>query len=160
MRFLIWIFFTALAVLVQSQLSSIVGFFSAPLVIVYFFGLKSRQKVSVFEYSGSKAGVSSVLFGAFVGLMEDALSGAIIGPGMLSKGLVGFLSPMVFTDVVFRWTPLWGGIAIAVFSLLDGAVTAGARVFFTGVHLGGMTLIQLFLIRALVSVPFGIVLKP
>lgn len=160
MRFLMWLFFTALAVLVQSQISGIGSSFSAPLILVYVFGIRSCRKVSVFEYSGNKVEVSGVVFGALVGLMEDVLSGSIIGPGVLSKGLIGFLSPIVFTDLVFKWTPLWGGIAIVVFTLMDGMVMAGSRVFFTGLHLGGMTLVQLFLFRSLVSIPFGILLKP
>ncbi|MBZ0157109.1 MAG: hypothetical protein K8I29_12965 [Alphaproteobacteria bacterium] len=159
-RFLKWISVAVLAILVQAQLSFLSGFFSVSLILVYFFGLRSRLKLSAFEWSGNKVEMKSVLYGALVGLMEDIFTGSIIGPGLLSKGLIGLLTPVAFTDLVFKWTPLWGGIVIVLFTLLDGAVLVGARTYFTGIHIGTMGLLQIFLLRSLVSLPFGILLKP
>ncbi|MFO0754610.1 MAG: hypothetical protein U0411_14950 [Thermodesulfovibrionales bacterium] len=159
-RFLKWIVFAVLAILVQTQLSFLSGFFSASLILVYFFGLRTRLKLSAYEWSGNKVELESVLYGALVGMVEDVFTGSLIGPGLLSKGLIGLLTPVAFTDLVFKWTPLWGGIVIVLFTLLDGVVVIGSRTFFTGIQVSLPVLLQLFLVRSLAGLPFGILLRP
>ncbi|MEK7683758.1 MAG: hypothetical protein AAB379_02985, partial [Nitrospirota bacterium] len=47
--------------------------------IAYYFGLKNGE-------------TKGLLFGSFIGLIGDSLSGGILGPNILGKGMVGFLS--------------------------------------------------------------------
>ena len=47
--------------------------------IAYYFGLKNGE-------------TKGLLFGSFIGLIGDSLSGGILGPNILGKGMVGFFS--------------------------------------------------------------------
>ncbi|MEW6116342.1 MAG: hypothetical protein AB1553_05515 [Nitrospirota bacterium] len=160
MKMLKWMLLVALIFLIQTQFSSLKNFFNGAVILVYLFGLKSRQDISLHGYFSSKTEIKSTLFGAFLGLAEDILSGSIIGPGLLSKGLLGLIAPVIFTDMVFRWTPLWGGIVMALFTLIDGGIIIGSRVLFTGIEISGFTAFQVMVVQAVMSIPFGIIVKP
>ena len=160
MRLLKWIIFAIFAILLQTQFSFLGRFFSGTVIIVYFFGLRSRLKLSAFAWTANKVEVTGVVYGALVGIVEDVITGSVIGPGLLSKGLIGLLTPIVFTDFIFKWTPLWGGIAIVLFTLLDGAVIVATQTYFAGIHISGISLIQIFLLRSIMNAPFGVLLKP
>jgi hypothetical protein len=160
MKTLKWIFLAVLVFLLQTQSFFIKDFFNLSVVLVYYFGLKSYRRNADYDYSGSKAGIESVVFGVIIGLTEDVISGSIIGPGLLSKGLLGLMTPIVFTDMVFKWTPLWGAIIVVIFSLLDGMVVIGSRILFTGIHVTGAALFQIICVQSLMSMPFGMLLRP
>ncbi len=150
-----WMLLVALVFLLQTQFYFIKDFSNLTVVLVYYFGLKSHQRST-----GSKAELGSVAFAVVVGLMEDVMSGAIIGPGVLSKGLLGLMTPVVFTDMVFKWTPLWGAIIVVIFTLFDGMVLIGSRMVFTGIHVTAFTLLQVLCVQSLFNMPFGIMLRP
>ncbi|MEW5746302.1 MAG: hypothetical protein AB1805_12795 [Nitrospirota bacterium] len=160
MKALKWVLLAAAVFLIQTQFSSLKGLVNGTVILVYLFGLKSRQEIATHGYTSTRAELESTLFGMAVGLVEDLLSGSIIGPGVLSKGLLGLTASIVFTDLVFRWTPLWGGVILAVFTSLDGGMLIGTRVFFTGVEVGSVTALQVLLIQPLMNIPFGIIIKP
>ncbi len=155
-----WTLLVMLVFLLQTQSFFIKDFSNLTVILVYYFGLKSYQRDTKHGLSGSKAELGSFAFGVIIGLMEDVMSGAIIGPGVLSKGLLGLLTPVVFTDMVFKWTPLWGAIIVVIFTLLDGLVLIGSRIFFTGIHVTAATLFQIICIQSFVNMPFGILLRP
>src|SRR5208337_5275496 len=125
---------TVLVFLLQTQCSFFWDFSNLTVILVYYFGLKSCQRNSDRAYSGSKSEFESVAFGVIIGWMEDVISGSIIGPGILSKGLLGLMTPFFFTDMIFKWTQLWGAIIVVVFTSFDGAVIIGSRTLFTGIH--------------------------
>lgn len=161
MNYAKWIFIIFLTFLLQTQFS----FFHNPLtftiVLAYYFALKSLPRQSkAGEYFGSGAEIKSAAFGAFIGLLEDILSGSVIGPNFLSKGLIGFVGVVAFTEVVFKWTPLLGIITIVLFTALDGIIVAGMRFLFTSMHINAVAAAQIVFIQALVNIPFGIILKP
>jgi len=160
MNALKWIFLAVLVFLLQTQCHFIKDFFNLTVILVYYFGLKSYRRNAGRDYSGNRAGFESVAFGAVSGLTEDVISGSIIGPGFLSKGLLGFMSPVVFTDLVFKWTNLWGAIIIIIFTAFDGVAIIGSRIFFTGIHITGDTFFHIICIQSLMSIPFGILLRP
>lgn len=160
MKILKWLFLIVLVFLLQTQFYLLKDFFNITVALVYFFGLKSLRNVSAREYSSSRIEVESIIFGIAVGLAEDILSGSIIGPGLLSKGIIGLITPVIFTSMVFKWTPLWGVIIIAIFTILDGVIVMGSRVLFTGIHLTGVNVLQMLLIQPIMNIPFGIFLKP
>lgn len=160
MKALTWVLLVAVVVLIQTQVSSLKGLVNGGVILVYLFGLKSRQEISTHGYISTRAEIGSTLFGMAVGLIEDLLSGGLIGPGLLSKGLLGLVASIVFTDLVFRWTPLWGGLILAVFTALDGAVVVGTRMMFTGIDVSSVRVLELLLIQPLINIPFGIVIKP
>ena len=160
MNALKWILLTVLVFLLQTQCYFIRDFSNLTVVLVYYFGLKSHQRNSDRDYSGSKSELESVAFGVIIGLMEDVISGSIIGPGLLSKGLLGLMTPVVFTDMIFKWTPLWGVIIVIIFTLFDGMVIVCSRIMFTGIHVTGATLVQVMCVQSIMNMPFGILLRP
>jgi cell shape-determining protein MreD len=160
MNALKWIVLALLVFLLQTQFYFMRYFSNLTVILVYYFGLKSQQRNSDRDYSGSKAEFESVAFGVIIGLMEDVISGSIIGPGLLSKGLLGLMTPVVFTDMIFKWTPLWGAIVIIIFTLFDGMVVVCSRIMFTGIHVSGATLFQAMFVQSIMNIPFGIFLLP
>ena len=160
MNALKWILLVVLVFLLQTQISFIRDFSNLTVILVYYFGLKSHQRNSDRDYSGSKSEFESVAFGVIIGLMEDVISGSIIGPGILSKGLLGLMTPIVFTDMIFKWTPLWGAIVVVIFTLFDGVVMACSRIIFTGIHVTGALLFQAMCVQSIMNMPFGILLRP
>lgn len=161
MNYAKWIFIIFLTFLLQTQFS----FFRSPLtftvVLAYYFALKSLPRQSHWGgYFGSGAEIKSAAFGAFIGLLEDILSGSIVGPNFFSKGLIGFISVVAFTEVVFKWTPLLGIITIVLFTALDGIVVTGMRFLFASIHINVVAAAQIIFIQALVNIPAGIILKP
>lgn len=82
---------------------------SAIVLVVYWFGLKEGP-------------VKGIAYGAVLGAVADGVSGGILGPGMLGKGLVGYFASSLSRGV-FRWTPLSGLLWAGALSALDGAIT-------------------------------------
>jgi hypothetical protein len=160
MNALKWMLLAVFVFLLQTQCTFIKDFFNLTVILVYYFGLKNHQHNYDKDYSGNKAGFESMAFGVIIGLTEDVISGSVIGPGLLSKGLLGFMTPIVFTDMVFKWTPLWGAIIIVIFTLLDGTVVIGSRVLFTGIHVTGAVLFRIICLQSIMSTPFGVLLRP
>ena len=160
MNALKWILLAVLVFLLQTQCPLIREFSNLTVILVYYFGLKSHKRNSGRDYSGSKSEFESVLFGVIIGWMEDVISGSIIGPGILSKGLLGLMTPIVFTDMIFKWTPLWGAIIVVIFTLFDGLVVVCSRMMFTGVHVTGGIVFQAMCVQSIINMPFGILLRP
>ncbi len=154
-------FFIFLTFLVQTQLSVSHSLLNLTVVLVYYFSLKilpRHPKMDV--YFGSRSEIKGMAFGAFVGLLEDILSGSIIGPNFFSKGLTGFLTIVVFTEVVFKWTPFLGAITIIVFTILDGVMVTGFRIIFTNINISIQNALHMIAIQTVANIPFGIILKP
>src|SRR5271169_1438179 len=159
MNSLKWTLLVVLVFLLQTQFLFIKDFSNLTVILVYYFGLKSHERNTTRGLSGNKAELGSIAFGVMIGLIEDVMSGAIIGPGALSKGLLGLMTPVIFTDMVFKWTPLWGAVIVVVFTLLDGFVLIGSRILFTGIHVTAGTLFQIICVQSFINMPFGIMLR-
>jgi hypothetical protein len=147
--------------LVQTQIS----FFGIPLNLtlaaVYIFGLKNLPRQTIGSgYMGIGPELKTTLLGASVGLAEDIISGSIIGPAFFSKGMIGLASVIIFNDVLFRWTPFWGGIVIAIFTVVDGAVITVMKMVFGSLHINPVNLLLHLLVQAAVNIPFGMIFKP
>jgi cell shape-determining protein MreD len=160
MNYAKWAIFIFLTFLIQTQLSILGKPLNLSIVLVYFFSLKSLPRSHKTDvYFGSRSEIKSTVFGAFVGLLEDILSGSIIGPNFFSKGLTGFLTIVVFTEVVFKWTPLLGVITIVVFTILDGVMVAVSMIIFTSINISILDALRTILIQTVANIPFGIILK-
>lgn len=160
MRNLKWLFWAAAAFLVQTQFSFAFGRLNITAVLVFYFGLKSLGGVNSRDFFGMNAEIRSAGFGALVGLSEDIISGTPVGPSLLSKGLIGLFTPLLFMDVIFIWTPLWAGIVIALFTLMDGIVVIGARMLFSDVNVNMVQAVQESIFQTLVNIPLSMILKP
>jgi len=164
MNYIKWIFFIFLIFLAQTQ----IAIFSLPLnltvVIVYAFGVKSLEKAKTDKYLGKYSSmgleIKSAAFGASIGLMEDIIGGGILGPAFLSKAIIGFLSIVIFTNIIFRWTPLIGIIVIAALTIFDNIVVTGLQILFAGISVSYFKVLQILFVQALINIPFGIIFRP
>jgi len=114
---LVWFFFSIIAALIAHSQISLWGV--APnftIVVAYAAGI----------YSGSTKGI---LLGSMVGILEDSVSGNILGPNLLGKGMAGFFASFS-SGSLFRWTPLLGMLSLFALTLMDGAVVFLSRTIF------------------------------
>jgi len=91
----VWILLaTAAAVAVQTTINRwfASGIVDLVLVVVVFNALSAGR-------------VSGMLTGSFAGLVEDAMSGGVIGMAGLSKTIVGFLAGIVGTQFIVAHSP-------------------------------------------------------
>ncbi len=111
-------------------------------------------------YAGVKKGeVKGMFSGSLIGIVEDSLSGAFLGPNLLSKGLIGYLSSFIYSRF-FVWTPVLGIISISFLTLTDGFIVFLSRSIFDKMpaNIGAAAFIILF--QSLLNAPFGMFLKP
>lgn len=86
-------------------------------------GIRLNLTILPVYYAGLRHGPSrGLLTGALVGMAVDGVSGGMLGPNMLSKGLAGYLASLM-TSGLFRWTPVLGLLGVAVLTAADGAVS-------------------------------------
>jgi rod shape-determining protein MreD len=111
-------------------------------------------------YAGVRKGeVKGMFSGSLIGIVEDSLSGAFLGPNLLSKGLIGYLSSFIYSRF-FVWTPVLGIISIFLLTLTDGFIVFLSRSIFDKMpaNIGAAAFIILF--QSLLNAPFGMFLKP
>jgi rod shape-determining protein MreD len=97
-------------------------------------------------YAGIKKGeVKGMFSGSLIGVVEDSLSGAFLGPNLLSKGLIGYLSSFIYSRF-FVWTPALGIISISLLTLTDGFIVFLSRSIFDKMpaNIGAAAFIILF----------------
>ncbi len=156
-----WVLFAALALLLQPKLSLFDCPFNLTLALVYSFGIKTASHQPAASGSDDVTPeIRSTIFGAGIGLIEDAVIGSLIGPNLLSKGLAGFMSSIVYRDIFFQWESVLGGVVLAVLTLLDGLVVIAARQLFSNMAIGGPAVVELLIIQAIMNIPLGLILKP
>lgn len=127
----LWAALFFLTFVVQTVASPLLAPLNLTVVLVGMFGRAAAHEFTAQHgFASSRAEYVATAFGMFCGLFEDLLSGGLVGPGMLSKALIGFVSAVLFSDVLFRWTPVFGGLAMMVFTVLDWACVVGARTLF------------------------------
>lgn len=152
----------ALAVfIVQTTLT----FFGIPLslgiALVYAFLLKTLyEQTKVSEYRGMQAELKGTAFGMGTGMVEDLLAGSIVGPGIFSKGLIGFGGAALFSDAILRWSPLVGAVLISVMTFTDGLLIMLLRILFSETQINRADALFALSIQMLINIPFGLLLKP
>ncbi|MDA8171920.1 MAG: rod shape-determining protein MreD [Nitrospiraceae bacterium] len=140
-------FFVLIALLADMKLS--VSGFRPDLMsfLVYWFG-----------YSHSYQG--GMLFGAALGTVEDSLNMGLIGPGTLSKAVIGFLASFL-SKGFFRWTPLLGFFSAMLLTIAGGLLEFASNYIFgkapDGLFREG---ILLLLSQGLLNGILGIFLRP
>ena len=114
--------------------------------IAYYFGLKNGE-------------TKGLLFGSFIGLIGDSLSGGILGPNILGKGLTGYLSAFM-SGGFFRWTPVLGVVGISVLTAVNGIIVFSSKSLFEGAPTSVPNAISIIFTSALVNSLFGIFIRP
>ncbi|MEC4684826.1 MAG: rod shape-determining protein MreD [Nitrospirota bacterium] len=141
-----WTIIIAGVFLLQSVISIDIIRVNLTLLLVYYFGLRRG------ELQGAAVGIS-------VGFLEDTLSGQLIGPGMLGKGLVGIL-PAYLSDGFFIWTPLLGMLAVFALTVVDETVVYTSLSLFSQSPAPLQDFIALTIVKALINAPFGWLIRP
>jgi rod shape-determining protein MreD len=115
-------------------------------ILVCYTGIKKREG-------------QGMLLGSLTGIIEDNLSSPFLGPNLLSKGLIGYLSSFIYSRF-FVWTPVLGMISISVLTIADGVVVLMARSIFDIMPVSFEAAAFVITIQSLLNAPFGIFLKP
>ena len=103
--------------------------------------------------------IPGMFFGALIGLIEDITSGSLLGPNILSKGLIGYLSSSLYKRF-FIWTPLLGAINIFSLTFLDCSIVFILRSIFDKVPVEIGAAFFIIIIKSIVNAPLGIFIKP
>ncbi|HYA12675.1 MAG TPA: rod shape-determining protein MreD [Thermodesulfovibrionales bacterium] len=140
-------------------------------VVIILFTFFMKEKVSFFDvapnftavlvyYAGMRKGeLQGMFLGSLIGFIEDSLSGAFLGPNLLSKSIVGYFSSFM-SGSFFRWTPLLGLIGISVLTLIDNALVFASRSFFDRMPTSMKAAVFITIIQSLINAPLGLLLKP
>ncbi|MFN3481224.1 MAG: rod shape-determining protein MreD [Thermodesulfovibrionales bacterium] len=146
MKVFIFIFLVLSAFVVQSKVS-IMGIPPALTVIApYYMGLRE----------GARKGM---ITGSLIGMIEDSLSGNVLGPHLLGKGLIGFSSSL-FSGSLFRWTPLLGIIGLFSLTVIDGLTIFITKTIFNIQFIPVSRLITTVLFQGILNSLAGIFLRP
>jgi rod shape-determining protein MreD len=139
--------------------------------VILFFTLIVQGSISIFDitpnltavlacYAGIKGReVKGMLFGSFIGIVEDSISVAFLGPNLLSKGLIGYFSSLMYSRF-FIWTPLLGAISIFILTLTDGLIVFLSRSLFANIPVSIGTGVIIIIMQSLFNAPLGIFLRP
>jgi rod shape-determining protein MreD len=127
---------------------------------ISFFDISPNLTVILACYAGiRKREVKGMLIGSVIGMIEDSLSGAFLGPHLLSKGLIGYLSSLTYSRF-FIWTPLLGVITMSVLTFIDGLIIFASRSVFDRMPASFLVALFMILIQSLLNAPFGFILRP
>ncbi len=146
MRKIILLLIIFSAFLLESRISIFGAQPDLAAAIAYYFGLKNGE-------------TKGMLFGSFVGLIGDSLSGGILGPNILGKGMVGFLSAFM-SGSFFRWTPVLGVIGISLLTALNGIIVFLSKTLFEHMPTSIPSAISIIFTAALINSLFGIFIRP
>ncbi len=145
-KFVFWTIIISGVFLLQSVISTELIKLNLTLLLVYYFSLTRGE-------------LQGVAIGIPVGFLEDALSGQLIGPGMLGKGLIGIL-PAYLSEGFFIWTPLLGMLAVFTLTVVDETVIYTSLSLFSQSPAPFQDFLALTFVKALINAPFGWVIKP
>lgn len=127
---------------------------------VSFFGVSPALTVAVVYYMGIRNGsLKGMLLGSLVGLVEDSISGGLLGPNLLAKGFVGYSASFINLNL-FRWTPLLGMTGIFVLTIIDGVIVLLFKAIYETAPAVFYGTIPSILSRGLMNSIFGILIKP
>ncbi|HHN65531.1 MAG TPA: rod shape-determining protein MreD [Nitrospirae bacterium] len=132
-------------VVIQSLLTVTSFKLNLAILPVFYLGFKK----------GDLAGFSS---GIGAGLLEDILSGSIIGPSTLSKGMIGLFSHLLY-EKFFVWTYLLGIVSVFLITIVDELIIYASMTIFSHQPLPFSSFATASLIKALVNSPFGGIIK-
>jgi rod shape-determining protein MreD len=145
-KLLLWSTIFTVAFLLQSIITIGDLKLNITVLLVYYFGFKGG------ESRGAAVGLP-------VGFVEDILSGTLIGPGMLGKGLVGVLSTFVSSGILI-WTPLLGVVSVFILTFIDEAAVYASLSIFTEPPSSLQEFISVALLKSLSVSAAGAFIRP
>jgi len=145
-RTLIWVLVIAGVFVLQTNISLWNVSLNLTVLIPFYVGLRRSPE-------------RGMAAGAGIGLLQDSISLAITGPHILSKGIVGLVSPLM-AGKFFIWTPLFGVLALFLMTFLDGFLVYAARSVFQTPPAGLQNALLEILVQALINAPLGYFIRP
>ena len=156
----VWISVASIAILFQPKITIFDFPLNLTIAVVYAFAIMAPPLHSAsVSFTDVSAEIRGSLFGGGLGLVEDAMSGTMPGLNVLSKGLLGFLSSIIFRDIFSHWTPLIGAIVLFVLTLLDGIIVIVTGMFIAGISISGFSAVQMIIIQALANLFLGAMIR-
>lgn len=146
MKYVLWVLVTFFIFILQGSISLFDITPNLTAALACYAGIKKRE-------------IKGMFLGSLIGVIEDSLSGAFLGPNLLSKGLVGYLSSFIYSRF-FVWTPLLGIISIFVLTLTDGFIVFMSRGIFDKMPANSGAAAFIIIFQSLLNAPLGIFLKP
>jgi rod shape-determining protein MreD len=146
MKYIIWVFIIILVFIIQGSVSLYYVTPNLTVVLAYYAGLKMRE-------------VKGLFLGSFIGLMEDSLTGILLGSNLLSKGLVGYFASFLYNRF-FLWTPLLGIMSVFICTLADGLIVYITQSIFIKSPVALSTALLVISLQALLNAPLGLFIKP
>ncbi|MEW6416748.1 MAG: rod shape-determining protein MreD [Nitrospirota bacterium] len=146
MKYLLWASIIFLTFIIQESVSLFNITPNLTLVLVFYVGIRKGEARGIF-------------FGSLIGIVEDSLSGTLLGPNLLSKGLVGYLSSLTYSRF-FIWTPLLGIISISALTLIDSSIVFISKSIFDKIPSGIGAAFFAIVIQSVLNAPLGILFRP
>lgn len=146
MKILLFILTLSLALMIQSKVTIFGIPPSLTVIIPYYIGLR-------------RGGRKGILIGSLIGMIEDSLSGNILGPHLLGKGIVGF-SASLLSGSFFRWTPLLGIIGLFSLTIIDDLTVFLTKTIFNIQLIPTIRLITTVLFQGFLNAIAGVFLRP
>ncbi len=141
-------------------------------IIVVFLSFFLQGRISVLGispnltallafYAGMRYGQTrGLLAGIVIGAMEDCISGSIIGPNLLGKGMVGYFSSFFVSGGLLRWTPLLGIIVVFILTSVDNCVVFMSNGMFNRIPALPATAVFIAFLQSVLNAPAGILIRP
>jgi rod shape-determining protein MreD len=146
MTYILWIGITLFIFFIEDRISV---FHVSPnfiTVLVYYAGI-------------TKGGLGGLFLGSIIGFIDDSLSGNLLGPNLLSKGMVGYFASFM-SGSFFRWTPLLGAIGIGVLTIIDNTIVFITRSFFDQMPTTMKSAAFIIFIQSIINIPLGLFIRP
>jgi rod shape-determining protein MreD len=145
MKYLLWIVILFLTFIIQGSVS--------------MFDVTPNLTAVLACYAGIQKGeVKGMLLGSLIGLVEDSFSGAFLGPNLLGKSLVGYLSSFIYHRL-FIWTPLLGILSISILTVTDSLAVFLSRSVFDRMPAGVGAATFIILVQSVFNAPFGLLMR-
>ena len=112
-------------------------------------------------YAGIKHGQNrGMIYGMLIGALEDSVSAPLIGPNMIGKGVIGYLSSFFVSGGIFIWTPLLGMLAASLLTIIDNSVVYTMLGIFDKIPASLSWTVLISIMQAMLNSIAGIYIKP
>jgi rod shape-determining protein MreD len=146
MTYILWIGITLFIFFIEDRISVVHVSPNFITVLVYYAGI-------------TKGGLGGLFLGSIIGFIDDSLSGNLLGPNLLSKGMVGYFASFM-SGSFFRWTPLLGAIGIGVLTIIDNTIVFITRSFFDQMPTTMKSAAFIIFIQSIINIPLGLFIRP
>ncbi len=147
MKYVLWPIAVFLCFFLQGRVSVLGVSPDLTVLLVYYLGIR---------YGETKG----LLFGVIIGALEDGVSSSLIGPNMLSKGIIGFSSSFFISGGFLRWTPFLGIIAVSFLTIVDNAVIFLAESIFDKMPAAPSYVLLVSIMQSLLNATAGVFIRP